>query len=207
MATRTDLNVRDLLSTHLLRLLRKYRIRTEADLSRLRRIQSAETLQPIQAAIERLPSISEVEFRWSPHSLASSFFKVLFRGTALGGMSIEVSHIAPVFCWKFVPPEGLKPLDWSMSREKLMCIIDDYDKAIRRKVPAKAESLAAMVLESVTAYGLMEIPDSEMERKPVHQARLPKPLQKYCLGFFFFDAIPLFDPVSHTSRKRRRSRP
>jgi hypothetical protein len=74
--------------------------------------------------------------------------------------------------------------------EKLM---RDYEEALRRKVPAKAAMLSERVLDEIAGYGLMQIPQAELDRIPAYSAKLPKPLRNYSLAFFYFECIPLFD--------------
>jgi len=191
---RKQMNLHDLLSGNLRRLLRKNRIRRKKDFGRLKGIHSAEFLQPLHKKLSGLPLVSQVRFDFCPHTPASSFFRVRFRGTALGGMSIQISHVAPIFCWRSVPPEGfVGPITSETPPEVLRKIHRDYEKALRRKVPVKAQALSERVLDEIAAYGLMQIPHTELGRPPASSARLPKPLSNYSLAFFYFESIPSFD--------------
>ncbi len=190
---RKGLSVRDLLSGNLLRLLRNSKIRRKADLERLRCIHSAKFFKPLNQKLTSLPFVSKVRFDFCPHTPASSFFRVKFRGRVLGGMSIQISHVAPIFCWRFVPPEGfVGPITWETPEEVWRGWMRDYEEALQRKVPGKAEALSERVLDKLTAYGLMEIPHSELDRSPDCSTGLPKPLKDYSLAFFYFESIPLF---------------
>src|SRR4051812_42575284 len=145
---RKQLNVHDLLSGNLVRLLRRHKIRTKKDFSRLKGIHSTEFFQPLQNKLTSLPFVTQVRFDFCPHTPASSFFRVKFRGSTLGGMSIQISHVAPIFCWRFVPREGfVGPITSETPPEVWRRIIRDYEKASRQKVPAKAQALSERVLD------------------------------------------------------------
>jgi hypothetical protein len=188
---RQELNVHDLLSGNLLRLLRKSTIRRREDLVRLKRIHSAEFFEPLHEDLTKLPFVSNVKFDFCPHSAASSFFRLKFRGRALGGMSLQISHVVPIFCWEFVPPEGfVGPITFETPKEVWSKWIRDYKKALRRKAPEKAKVSGQRVLDELAAYGLMEIPRRELDRCPSCPATLPKSLKDYSLAFFYFESIP-----------------
>jgi hypothetical protein len=156
-------------------------------------IYSAESVQPLEKRLGKLSFVRSVRFDFSRHSYASSYFTIQFRDRALGGMSIEVSHIAPMFCWNFVPREGFgKPISWATPREVWKKIIRDYERALRRKTPVKAVAGIERVLDEMAAFGWIEISKMELERTPSAVAKVPKSLRKGSLAFFFFECLCLY---------------
>src|SRR5688572_14438954 len=99
------MTVRDLLSDNLQHLLRKHRLRKPRDFARLYPLHSRRFFRPLRKKLASLPFAESVRFDYCPHTAASSYFRVKFRGKTLGGMSIQISHIAAFYRWRCVPTE------------------------------------------------------------------------------------------------------
>lgn len=195
-ATSDDVTVRDLLSANLLRLLRHYKIRKKTDFIRLPGIHSEAFLAELKERLEHMPFAAEVSFLNCPNTPASSFFRIKFSNRKLGGITVHLSHVAPVFAWRFEPVEGFEPIDWQKTRSDIVIQMRRYARARGQRLPKRIKALIERVLDVLAASGLIAVSEKELRSTPSRSRQIPKSLRNYSFAFFYFESIPIFVPTS-----------